>query len=96
MIEAYDWYERRSPGLGGAFLAEVDRQATRIAENQLQFPVILSDVRQVRLRRFPYGLFSGRQRVASSSSPAFTPAATRKSGATARSVRAEAVPPPKY
>ncbi len=57
MIEAYDWYERRSPGLGGAFLAEVDRQTTRIAENQLQFPVILSDVRQVRLRRFPYGLF---------------------------------------
>jgi plasmid stabilization system protein ParE len=57
MTEAHNWYERRSPGLGDAFLAEVDRQVNRIAENPLQFPTILSDVRRARLQRFPYGLF---------------------------------------
>lgn len=57
VIEARDWYEQRSPGLGDAFAQEIDRQVQRIAENATGFPVMLADVRRVRLRRFPYGLF---------------------------------------
>lgn len=57
LIEARDWYERRSSGLGEAFVQEVDRQVQHIAENPAGFPVMLADVRRVRLRRFPYSLF---------------------------------------
>lgn len=57
VIEARDWYERRSSGLGDAFIVEVDRQVERIAENSLQFPVLHADVRRARLSRFPYSLF---------------------------------------
>ncbi|MBX9747062.1 MAG: type II toxin-antitoxin system RelE/ParE family toxin [Hyphomonadaceae bacterium] len=57
VIEALDWYELRASGLGGAFRSEADRQIARIAENPLQFPAIVADVRRARLRRFPYSLF---------------------------------------
>jgi plasmid stabilization system protein ParE len=56
-IEARDWYEARSPGLGEAFVLEMDRLADRVAENPLAFPTMLADVRRARLRRFPYSLF---------------------------------------
>lgn len=56
-IEASDWYEARARGLGSAFERETDRQVARIAENPMQFPIIMADVRRVRLRRFPYSLF---------------------------------------
>lgn len=57
LIESRDWYEQRSPGLGDAFVQEVDRQVQRIAENAAGFPLVLRDVRRARLRRFPYSLF---------------------------------------
>jgi len=40
-------------GLGVAFDAEIDRQASRIADNPLQFPIVLPELRRARLRRFP-------------------------------------------
>ena len=57
VVEAFDWYEQRAPGLGDAFRLEVRRQSSRIAETPHQFPVVLSEVRVARLRRFPYSLF---------------------------------------
>jgi plasmid stabilization system protein ParE len=57
IIEAIDWYNARTPGLGGSFEAEVDRQLGRISENPLQFPLVVENIRRARLRRFPYGLF---------------------------------------
>lgn len=57
LIEARDWYKARSPGLGDAFARELNRQVQRIAENAAGFPLVLADVRRVRLRRFPYSLF---------------------------------------
>lgn len=57
IVEAQDWYEREEPGLGSQFRAEVDFQAERIVSNPLRFPLMFSDVRRVKLRRFPYGLF---------------------------------------
>lgn len=47
---------RRARG-GAAFERETDRQVVRMAENPMQFPIIMADVRRVRLRRFPYSLF---------------------------------------
>lgn len=56
-IEARDWYGRRSPRAAEDFIAEIDRQVKRIAENPDGFQLIADDVRRVRLRRFPYSLF---------------------------------------
>ncbi|MBI1187686.1 MAG: type II toxin-antitoxin system RelE/ParE family toxin [Alphaproteobacteria bacterium] len=57
VIEAFDWYARRSRRLADEFVAEVDHQAERIAANPFAFPVLHADLRRARLRRFPYGLF---------------------------------------
>jgi toxin ParE1/3/4 len=57
LIEAVDWYQRQTPGLGHRFGDEVDFQVSRITANPFQFPEMLPGVRRARLRRFPYGLF---------------------------------------
>jgi plasmid stabilization system protein ParE len=57
VIEARDWYEQRSAGLGDALILEIDHQVDRIADNPMAFPVMLADMRRARLRRFPYALF---------------------------------------
>jgi plasmid stabilization system protein ParE len=57
IIEAFDWYENESVGLGIRLQAEIDRQLLRIADHPQQFPKLLGDVRRARLQRFPYGLF---------------------------------------
>jgi plasmid stabilization system protein ParE len=54
--EAHAWYEARSPGLGERFIAEMDRQLERLARHPEHCPVVLSDVRRVVLRGFPYSL----------------------------------------
>jgi hypothetical protein len=55
-IGARDWYAQHSQRAADAFVAEMDRQLLRIADNAESFPLILGDVRRVRLRRFPYSL----------------------------------------
>lgn len=57
VIGALDWYLGVSPDLGMRFDTELGHQLDRIAANPHHFPVILSDVRRARLRRFPYSLF---------------------------------------
>lgn len=57
IIEARDWYERESHGLGERFIDELEHQPGRIAENPGQFPYVLRHVRRARLRIFPYGIF---------------------------------------
>jgi plasmid stabilization system protein ParE len=56
LIEAHNWYENESPGLGHRFLAALDVTVRRILENPLQFPVIYKNIRRALLRRFPYAL----------------------------------------
>ena len=52
--EAVDWYERRRPGLGFRFFAQVQAAFNRIAANpQLHAPVY-GPVRKARVRQFPY------------------------------------------
>ena len=56
LIEALDWYENESPGLGRRFLVEVDATMTRMMANPRQFPVVHQAVRRALLKRFPYAL----------------------------------------
>lgn len=57
LIEARDWYESKSPGLGQLFLAAVDAVIQRISSNPAQFPAVHKTIRRALLRRFPYALF---------------------------------------
>ena len=57
LIEARDWYARRAADLGEAFVSEVDRVVGLISDNPSGYPLMLSDVRRARLRRYPYSLF---------------------------------------
>jgi plasmid stabilization system protein ParE len=54
LAEAFDWYERRVPGLGADFLAAVDGALDSLLGNPLQHPVVYKTVRRALLRRFPY------------------------------------------
>lgn len=55
--EAFDWYEARSTGLGFEFLRAVRAALAAVERNPAQFPVVVDDIRRVRVRRFPYSMF---------------------------------------
>ena len=55
--EAALWYEERRLGLGGEFVAEIERAIGLVAESPERFPIMHHDVRCVRARRFPYSIF---------------------------------------
>ena len=54
LLEAIDWYEARSPGLGSEFLRCVDACFQRILRNPEMYPVVHRDSRMGLVRRFPY------------------------------------------
>lgn len=54
--DAVQYYDLESPGLGAAFLNEVDRCVQTILRYPEAGPVILGDVRRRLVRRFPYGI----------------------------------------
>lgn len=56
VIDAQDWYENESQGLGRLFRAAVDAAVERMIANPRQFPVVHKNVRRALLRRFPYAL----------------------------------------
>src|SRR5438067_2164727 len=55
--EAARWYERRSKGLGAAFLEVIAGTLTQIADNPFLFPLVERDVRRASVKRFPFGIF---------------------------------------
>ncbi len=57
MLEALDWYVVQDARSAERFIVEVERAVSQLAANPLQYPKIYRDVRRIRLRRFPYGLF---------------------------------------
>ena len=57
IAEASEWYDRQEPGLGAEFLKAVRVQLEAIEAAPEQYQLIVSDIRQARLRRFPYSLF---------------------------------------
>jgi plasmid stabilization system protein ParE len=54
LAEAFDWYERRVPGLGADLLVAIDTAIDSILSNPLQHPTIHRSVRRALTRRFPY------------------------------------------
>jgi toxin ParE1/3/4 len=54
LVEAIDWYEQQSAGLGAQLLEEVAALRERLATNPFQVPVLYRDARRASLRRFPY------------------------------------------
>jgi len=54
--EAAQYYDRDEPGLGSAFLDEVDRCLQSIEAHPEAGPILRGSVRRRLLRRFPYAL----------------------------------------
>ncbi|MBA3829737.1 MAG: type II toxin-antitoxin system RelE/ParE family toxin [Taibaiella sp.] len=54
IIEAYDWYEQQSPGLGAALLNELDIFYNTLLANPYIYSYYDKPVREGRLNRFPY------------------------------------------
>jgi hypothetical protein len=54
--DAAQYYEQERPGLGAAFIAEVQRCAAAALALPESSPVVLGNVRRWLCRRFPYGL----------------------------------------
>ena len=54
--DAAQYYELESPGLGTAFLSEVERCCSAITEYPEAAPLVLGSIRRRLLRRFPYAL----------------------------------------
>ena len=54
--EAAQYYELERPGLGSAFVSEVQRCLRSISEHPEAGRVIAGQIRRRLLRRFPYGL----------------------------------------
>lgn len=57
LIRAFDWYERQSPGLGVAFVREVDAALVRIVRHPRLWAPAYRDLRRVFTRRFPYCIY---------------------------------------
>lgn len=57
VAEAYVWYERQRPGLGGEFRGELRATLQRIAEAPEAFQVVHRDTRRTPMRKFPYSVF---------------------------------------
>lgn len=51
------WYEGQRPGLGDAFIAEVQRSIATIAEHPERFSIAEGDVRAALVSRFPYCVY---------------------------------------
>jgi len=56
LIEATQYYEAESSGLGGTFLKEIEHAIKEIQSNPKSSPVVLKVVRRKLLRRFPYSI----------------------------------------
>ena len=56
LIEAQEWYEGRSPGLGLEFARAVDGALTVALRIPEAFPLLRPDIRHIVLRRFPYSV----------------------------------------
>jgi plasmid stabilization system protein ParE len=55
--DAVDWYEARSPGLGGQFLAALRQKLDEIAGNPDRYPEVWPGVREAPLTKWPYCVY---------------------------------------
>ena len=56
LSEAAGYYNARRPGLGNAFLDEVERAISQVQENPEAPPLVNRLVRRKMVRRFPYSV----------------------------------------
>lgn len=56
LLEARQWYEEQSPGLGSEFSRALDVAVAKVVRNPLAYACIEEDFRHLVLRRFPYSL----------------------------------------
>ena len=57
LLAARRWYGTARPGLGAAFVDEIDRLIDQVRRAPDLFPVVHRDIRRAMVRRFPYGIF---------------------------------------
>lgn len=51
------YYEDQSPGLGGRFVDEFERQVLELAARPERWMVVNADIRRCLMRRFPYIIY---------------------------------------
>jgi len=56
-LDAVDFYESESPGLGADLLREMDVALRAVTENPSLGPKVLGETRRKLVRRFPYSIF---------------------------------------
>jgi toxin ParE1/3/4 len=56
VIQARDWYEKQSAGLGGEFVRALEAAVASASRSPDAFPAVSGELRRVLLRRFPYSL----------------------------------------
>ena len=57
LVEAFQWYEEQSPGLGGEFLRCIDASFDIIIRSPGLYQKVYKDIRRALPQRFPYGIF---------------------------------------
>jgi len=57
LVQAHDWYELQSPGLGKEFVRTVDAALAFIERNPTLFGLAYRDLRRVLTKRFPYAVY---------------------------------------
>jgi toxin ParE1/3/4 len=57
LVEAAEFYEARTPGLGERFLHEFDAAVAEIQTSPGLWPLVESDLRCHTMRRFPFGIY---------------------------------------
>ncbi|MBS0307867.1 MAG: type II toxin-antitoxin system RelE/ParE family toxin [Proteobacteria bacterium] len=56
IIDAFNWYEQQSFGLGGEFLRAVKQSEAALSRNPHLYQILYKEIRRTYLRRFPYAL----------------------------------------
>ena len=56
-LNAVEWYESRSKGLGLRFTDEIDSTIERIKLNPELYPSIVEDIKRIQVNKFPYSIF---------------------------------------
>jgi len=57
LLDAEQWYEDRSPGLGRQFRTAADQTVANVSTRPLSFPTVQTDTRRALVSRFPYCLY---------------------------------------
>lgn len=56
-LEAANWYESRRAGLGGEFLAEIDRCVALLAEHPERLAMVHPGIQRIGAQRFPFNVY---------------------------------------